>query len=78
MTRERPLVMTPEQVAIRWQCSPSHVRREIAAARLPAFRLGGKLLRIRVSDVEHYECAVHVAQHGRVGQQVTQFRFEMA
>ena len=56
MTRERPLVMTPEQVAIRWQCSPSHVRREIAAARLPAFRLGGKLLRIKLSDVEAYEC----------------------
>jgi excisionase family DNA binding protein len=53
---ERPLVMTPEQVAVRWECSPSTVRREVAAGRLPAFRLGGKLLRIKLSDVEQYEC----------------------
>lgn len=56
MTQERPLVMTPEQVAARWECSPSTVRREVATGRLPAFRLGGKLLRIKLSDVEQYEC----------------------
>jgi hypothetical protein len=28
----------------------------IAAGKLPSFRLGGKLLRIRASDVENFEC----------------------
>ena len=48
--------MTPEDVAERWGCSASHVRRLIANGQLPAFRLGGKLLRIRPQDVEAYEC----------------------
>lgn len=48
--------LTPEDVAERWGCSASHVRRLIANGELPAFRLGGKLIRIRPQDVEAYEC----------------------
>ncbi|RWO22861.1 MAG: DNA-binding protein [Mesorhizobium sp.] len=49
-------VYTPAMLADRWECSESHVRNLIASGRLPSFRLGGKLLRIRASDVEDYEC----------------------
>lgn len=47
--------MTPEQVAERWQCSARHVRNLINERRLPAFRLGGKLWRIRGEDVREFE-----------------------
>jgi hypothetical protein len=39
----------------RWECSEHHVRNLISNGFLPAFRLGGKLLRIRVADVVEFE-----------------------
>lgn len=48
--------LTPAQVAEMWQCSESHIRKMIARGELPAFRLAGKLLRIRLDDVEAFEC----------------------
>lgn len=51
-----PSAYTPAQVADRWQCSERHIRNMIASGELPAFRLGGKLLRIRAEDVETFEC----------------------
>ena len=50
-----PNVYTPETLADRWQCSASHIRKMIGRGELPAFRLGGTLLRIRVADVEEFE-----------------------
>jgi excisionase family DNA binding protein len=52
-----PSVLTPEEVAARWKCSPSHVRRLVSTHKLQAFRLGGKLLRIPLAAVEAFECA---------------------
>jgi excisionase family DNA binding protein len=50
-------VYTPEEVASRWKCSPSFVRRMVADGKMPgAFRLGGKLLRIPHETVEAIEC----------------------
>ena len=51
-----PNVFTPATLAERWECSEGHVRNMIADGTLPAFRLGGKLLRIKASDVERFEC----------------------
>lgn len=51
-----PNVYTPASLAKRWECSERHVRNLIAEGRLGCFRLGGKLVRIRVSDVEKFEC----------------------
>ncbi|MBS7545736.1 helix-turn-helix transcriptional regulator [Ancylobacter oerskovii] len=49
-------VYTPEEVAERWKCSPSFVRRMIADGKMPgAFRLGGKLLRIPIEAIEALE-----------------------
>ena len=50
-----PNVYIPETLADRWQCSPRHIRNMIRDGRLPSFRLGGKLLRIRARDVEEFE-----------------------
>lgn len=48
-------VYTPATLAKRWECSERHVRNMIASGDLPAFRLSGKLLRIRAVDVEALE-----------------------
>lgn len=52
---ETPSVFTPRTLAERWECSERHVRKLIDKGDLPAFRLGGKLLRIRRETVESYE-----------------------
>ncbi len=49
-------VYTPSTLAERWQCSERQVRKMISEGELRAFRLGGKLLRIRREDVEAIEC----------------------
>ena len=46
---------TPDEVAKRWKCSAAHVRNLITNGELEAFRLGGKLLRIKASAIEDYE-----------------------
>ncbi|TKB20449.1 MAG: helix-turn-helix domain-containing protein [Mesorhizobium sp.] len=51
-----PNVYTPAMLADRWACSERHVRNMIGSGELPAFRLAGKLLRIRREDVERFEC----------------------
>ncbi|TXN41423.1 helix-turn-helix domain-containing protein [Methylobacterium sp. WL30] len=54
---EKPLVIcfTPAEVAGRWKCSASFVRRLIDNGELSAFRAGGKLLRVREPDLLAYE-----------------------
>lgn len=54
--RNWPNVFTPASLADWWGCSERQVRKMIDAGDLPAFRLGGKLLRIRPEDVEAFEC----------------------
>ena len=49
-------VFTPATLAERWACSERKVRLMIDSGALPAFRLDGKLLRIRMADVEAFEC----------------------
>ncbi|WP_395774236.1 helix-turn-helix domain-containing protein [Agrobacterium pusense] len=48
-------VLTPARLADRWRCSERHVRNMLAKGELPFFKLGGKLIRIKVEDVENYE-----------------------
>lgn len=56
MTNEGPgKVLTPAKLADRWQCSERHVRNMIKSGELPAFKLGDKLIRIKISDVEEFE-----------------------
>lgn len=49
-------LFTPATLAKRWECSEKHVRSLIKDGKLGAFRLGGKLFRIKASDVERFEC----------------------
>ncbi|AWN38912.1 hypothetical protein DK427_08290 [Methylobacterium radiodurans] len=46
---------TPKEVADRWKCSAAHVRKMIDNGELPAFRAGGKLLRVPESALQEYE-----------------------
>lgn len=48
-----PAVLTPSDVARRWNCSPGHVRRLCRSGQLPAMRLGSDW-RISPSAVEAY------------------------
>lgn len=72
MGRPLPNVFTPSTLAEYWQCSERHVRNLINRGELRHVRLGGKLLRIRSSDVEDFECRnggsldceVNSASHG--------------
>jgi excisionase family DNA binding protein len=48
--------LTPEDVADRWQCSPALVRAMMADGRLRGWKLGGKLWRTSIADVEAVEC----------------------
>lgn len=49
-----PNVYTPHTLSKEWGCSENHIRNLIRRGELTAFRLGGKLLRIRSEDVEAY------------------------
>ncbi len=57
---------TPDEVAKRWKCSAAHVRNLITNGELEAFRLGGKLLRIKGSAIEDYERCHSTSCNGSV------------
>lgn len=46
---------SPRTLAERWACTEQHVRNMVKRGELPAFRLDGKLLRIKGVDVEAFE-----------------------
>ncbi|NSZ61866.1 helix-turn-helix domain-containing protein [Agrobacterium tumefaciens] len=48
-------VLTPARLADRWHCSERHVRNMLVKGELPFFKLGRKLIRIKIEDVENYE-----------------------
>ena len=47
--------LRPRDIAARWQCSERHILNLIRWHDLPAFRIGGKLLRVPLDAVEAYE-----------------------
>ncbi|MBY2932501.1 helix-turn-helix domain-containing protein [Rhizobium leguminosarum] len=55
MTDEERRPFTPKRLAERWLCSERHVRNMLTRGDLPFFRLGGKLIRIKMDDVEEFE-----------------------
>ena len=50
--------MTPEMVAERWQCSATHVRSLFRQGKLRGFRVGERLIRFRIEDIEKFEQAM--------------------
>lgn len=48
--------LTPAELAARWGVSDTFVYNLLNSGTLPSFKLGGKLWRIKLSDVEAYEC----------------------
>ena len=55
--RHEPKVYTLRRLAARWHCSPQHVREMCEAGELDAFKLGGKLWRVRAASVAKVERA---------------------
>lgn len=54
MTNEGPgRVLTPTKLSDRWQSSERHVHNMSNRGELPVFKLGGKRIRIKISDVEN-------------------------
>ncbi len=51
----QPSAFNPRQIAERWDCSERHVRNMIKRGDLPAFKFGGKLLRVKLEDIERLE-----------------------
>lgn len=50
-------------LAERWGCGPDTIYSLIRSGDITAFKLGGKLLRIRADEVERYECQ-NIASNG--------------
>lgn len=48
-------LLTVQQLASRWSCSRDAVYALISSGQLPSFRAGGKLLRIKLGDIEAWE-----------------------
>ncbi|WP_280139035.1 helix-turn-helix domain-containing protein [Phyllobacterium sp. OV277] len=68
----RPVVYTPKMLAQRWQCSERHIRNMIKAGLIPAFRLGGKLVRIGGDDVLKIEASASAEIDADVGPSTVQ------
>lgn len=49
-------VYSVASLAEHWDCGTDTVYALVRSGELPAFKLGGKLLRIRADEVERYEC----------------------
>lgn len=49
-------ILTVPKLAQRWAVSDTFVYQLLNSGDLPGFKLGGKLWRIKHSDVEAYEC----------------------
>lgn len=56
MVNQQLTIFTPATLAQRWQCSEQHIRNMIEKGKLPYFKIGDKLLRIRREHVEALEC----------------------
>lgn len=60
-------VLRPNEVAERWCCSSKVVYRLIQEGKLPAYRFGGRLLRLKIEDVEAYEACNRVFRLSSLG-----------
>jgi excisionase family DNA binding protein len=67
-------VYTPKSLAEHWQCDDAVIYRLIAKGELQAFRLGGKLWRIRGDAVEAYEKCRTIGSAGSRGSSLSSGR----
>jgi excisionase family DNA binding protein len=48
-------VLTPPQVAVRWNCKADSIRALLASGKLRGFKVGSSHWRIALAEVERYE-----------------------
>ncbi|WP_033075483.1 helix-turn-helix domain-containing protein [Sphingopyxis sp. MWB1] len=53
---DHPSLTTPARLAERWEVNTTLIYDLLNSGELPGFKLGGKLWRIKMIDVEAYEC----------------------
>ena len=50
------MIMTTSELAERWGCSTFHIYKLTRQGTIPHFKLGTKIIRFRLEDIEKYEC----------------------
>lgn len=50
------MILTPKELAARWACTVYHIYKLCREDRLPHFKVGDRIIRFRLSDIEQYEC----------------------
>jgi len=49
-------IITPKQLAHRWNCSVFHIYKLCRENLIPHFRLGTRIIRFQTEEIENYEC----------------------
>lgn len=84
MTGSAPPLLTLHQVAARWSCSTRFVQIKVQRGELRALRLGPKLTRVALEDVEAYEASLKTyiepadLEAAKAGDQKAHTRFKEA
>lgn len=50
------MILTPKELAARWACTVYHIYKLCREDKLPHFKVGDRIIRFRLSDIEKYEC----------------------
>lgn len=53
-TEDKRAFVTPTQLAVHWHVHPNTIYRDIGKGALPAYRMPGGQLRIRIADAKRY------------------------
>lgn len=50
------MIITPKQLAHRWNCSVFHIYKLCREELIPHFRVGNRIIRFKLPEIEAYEC----------------------
>lgn len=50
------MIITPKELAHRWGCTVFHIYKLCRENKIPHFRVGDRIIRFRIPDIEKYEC----------------------
>jgi len=50
------MIITPKELAHRWNCSVFHIYKLVREDKLPYFKIGNRIIRFRTEAIDAYEC----------------------
>lgn len=50
------MIITPKELAHRWNCSVFHIYKLVREDKLPYFKIGNRIIRFRSEAIDAYEC----------------------